>query len=413
MHFLFRNLKTNEFVFKYVNNENHVNGFGNDLITTATGDSKMPDYEKQADTDLLESISEEKFIYSIENNDLNVFMSLVDNVDMNYRNGLALILAFYHKRNEMIKILLTKNVDLYDLFLGSLLRYNDDLQIFKLLFEYTNGEILNLYDSSTSVLDFIIIHENIEMLKTIYMYHPYSIKTKNYYENALLIACIYGSLDTVKFLEDIGVNLKSFNEELLSIASYHGHINIIEFLLNRELNVHACNDKALVSAINRDNVDIAKLLIMNGADYHADDNSPIYVAVDQDSVGCVKLLVEYDSDILLIKDKLLIFLAVKNNNIGLLEYFINLGIDITLPDNYLWIHATTWGGTNLIKLLVKYKIDIQYGPDHCIEYVCVFGDLDVIKILLESEIVSKNKLIEIAEKCNNQNIKEYLNKLED
>lgn len=402
------------FIFE-LSEECHRTGFDDDYIAGACDYYYVIIYDScKPNQELVETVPEEKFLYTIEKNNFNEFENLIDSINVNYRDSAALSLAFYHKRNEIIKILLKKGINCDEIHLRSVLGHIDDLGILQLLLEYTNGKILDL-NCDITLRRILLNNKNIEMLKLIYFYHPYSPITKYYYENISLMACIIGSVNVIKFLEEIGVDFRSFNGELLPTASYHGKMDIVKYLLEKGIDVHACNEKALIASIHNDNVEILELLIENGADFHARNNCPIVYAAKFGSNNCIKLLVSYDDSLLFINNNEPIKTAVDYNHVNTVEYFLKSGVDISCCDNYLWCRATAFGNLDMIKLLITYGIDIRCKNNIGIRYACCQEYTDILKLLLEIDpnlITIKNEMIQIATSAKRTEILEFLQKID-
>ena len=77
-------------------------------------------------------------------------------------------------------------------------------------------------------------------LDMVHHFHSYSDVDKN--NSCLQIACKYGFIDIIYYLDSIGYKL---SDELLYIAAKYGHEHIVRFLVRSGIDVRSNNDIAL------------------------------------------------------------------------------------------------------------------------------------------------------------------------
>lgn len=140
--------------------------------------------------------------------------------------------------------------------------------------------------------------------------------------------------------------------------------------------VTSCSkQQELIENINSGNQEKIKALIANGIDLNYNDdtssgNIPLHCAVKKGNLPIVKLLVDSGADINQsnLYHTTPIELAVKFNKLGIAEYLISSGADIHyLPPKSNNSHAsktllslaTVYDGPEMVKLLIKNKIDVN------------------------------------------------------
>jgi len=98
---------------------------------------------------------------------------------------------------------------------------------------------------------------------------------------ALLQACFYGHLDTVRWLFNHGadMNARGLRFGALQIAANNGHLLICQMLIEHNADIHSRTDNGMSPLhlaanpeVGRANVDIMQVLLDHGADPNAQDN---------------------------------------------------------------------------------------------------------------------------------------------
>ena len=114
--------------------------------------------------------------------------------------------------------------------------------------------------------------------------------------NAVHLACMYGRLDILEFLEKNNGDMRcvtKFGQVPITIATHHGHHDVVARLIDMGVDIDYSSenvDCALIQSIALGHESIAKLLISNGADVHKKTScglSPLYCALHkkQYSIG--------------------------------------------------------------------------------------------------------------------------------
>ena len=154
---------------------------------------------------------------------------------------------------------------------------NCDLDIIKLLLEYTDDKYKNTIKIPNNILENIVVKKDIETLKVFIKNNIFSPnnKWKNWYDEKILrYAIINNVYDIVKLLIDNGVDIHVRGEYALGTACMEGHIDIVKLLVKHGANVHGdySSDSEIrdeypvgVSLYNND-YELAKYLIDQGAD---------------------------------------------------------------------------------------------------------------------------------------------------
>ncbi len=164
----------------------------------------------------------------------------------------------------------------------------------------------------------------------------------------MMLTCKYNHLDIAKLLISLGANINIQNNNgntALAIAANNNHIDMVKILLNSNNIIFkdTQNSDALLFSVMNKNFDIAKILIEAGADinvksrYH---NTPLSLAIYNDYENIVKLLLDHGANI----DKSAI-IAAKQGHINIMKLLIKYKVDINIKDE--------WGNTPLIYAILK------------------------------------------------------------
>ena len=105
-------------------------------------------------------------------------------------------------------------------------------------------------------------------------------------------ASLYGYLDVVKLLIELGANINIWNNRAIITASYAGHLDIVKLLIDYGADIRAQYNQSIISASYNGHLSIVKLLIELGADIHAQNNQAIMYASCNGHLSVVKLLIE-------------------------------------------------------------------------------------------------------------------------
>ena len=110
-------------------------------------------------------------------------------------------------------------------------------------------------------------------------------------------ASLYGYLDVVKLLIELGANINIWNNRAIITASYAGHLDMIKLLIDYGADIRAQYNQSIISASCNGHLSIVKLLIELGADVRAQNNQAIVYASCWGHLPVVKLLIESGADI--------------------------------------------------------------------------------------------------------------------
>ena len=99
-----------------------------------------------------------------------------------------------------------------------------------------------------------------------------NIEFRHFERTPLMIACLTGHLEVVKYLVDKGADINAITTELWSplfIASYNGHIDIVEYLLSKKAPVEVVDTigwTPLIAATHNGHLALVNLLLKHKAD---------------------------------------------------------------------------------------------------------------------------------------------------
>lgn len=202
------------------------------------------------------------------------------------------------------------------------------------------------------------------------------------------------------------VNLLSTNSNgfaPLHIAAVAGKTSLVEYFIKMGVDVNTTSEHgetALHLALNNGNLDLVKLLLSFDADVMAKTSNgytALHYASKFGDVNACKLLMEHQpkleskkADIyaLDICGNSSIFTAASLGNTEVVEYFINLGIDINRKnesERTILHKAVQENYQELVKLLIRYKADVMAKDDEGntpLHYAAEYGCLELCQLLI-------------------------------
>jgi hypothetical protein len=117
-------------------------------------------------------------------------------------------------------------------------------------------------------------------------------ESKGNFNELLIEASYYGSLELVKYALGKGANIHASNDLALRWASQSGHLEVVKYLVERGADIHLFNDEALTWASSNGQLEVVKYLVEQGADIHAKDDEALKWASRNGHLEVVKYLNE-------------------------------------------------------------------------------------------------------------------------
>lgn len=231
--------------------------------------------------------------------------------------------------------------------------------------------------------------------------------------DSMAVAIEKGDLGLVQLHRASGVNYRygssNFFENTSLALAYRRSLIVAEYILNDEYDLGQDFD-AINALISKNDRDTVELLLNLGAkvNYTRDllDNSPIFIASTIGNFEMLKLLVEYGADYN-IKDskgktvlhhlfhesyfRRYILKLTQQEKIDIIDYFLNLGLDIDAVDNdgstLLHGHCHGQDGTEILERLIlrgaQINIPDRFGMTPLLQ-ASKYGTIGAIKLLLRN-----------------------------
>jgi len=83
--------------------------------------------------------------------------------------------------------------------------------------------------------------------------------------NHLTCASIYGRLEILKYLAEIGADIHADDDQVLISACRYGHLEVVKYLVSQGVNIHIKDEQPLLQATWGGHFEIVKYLISLGA----------------------------------------------------------------------------------------------------------------------------------------------------
>ncbi|KAJ9587145.1 hypothetical protein L9F63_019333 [Diploptera punctata] len=203
----------------------------------------------------------------------------------------------------------------------------------------------------------------------------------------VMVACLTGNFEVVKFLKACGAQMNvidRYQNTALILASQGGNVELVSFLIQSGLDVNTRNElgqNAVLKAAEHKNWDTVRFLISSGADVTAfsnAQNSSIYPFEKNKNYG--KTVLHFASlhgveDIIVDLLNMEININVKDGNMmtpahtaarskkwEVVKLLLKEGTDHLATDisgNTLLHYAAQYGATDIISILLGYKMDIN------------------------------------------------------
>ena len=299
-------------------------------------------------------------LYFIDNKEIIQYLFENYNVDINYQNSIFLNKAV--KNNNLVDFLLDNKINLQ------------------------NNELLN---TASKVGNLKIVKLIIEE------------KTQPEKNLALIKASKNGHLEIVKFLIDNDANIHTENDEALFVAVENDHLDIVKFLIDNGIDI-LNNTTILNKILNNKNLDIFNYLLDKGAII---TDQLLFHAILDEKIDIVKLLI--DKFNIKLKDKDILLICY-NNDIKLLKYLIEKGLDIYYDNNSLLLKSSVLGKFNIVKFLIENGVSIKTNKYKVILNACKSHNLNLLKYLINNIKVDLSIDEEYLQQILNESLTEVL-----
>ncbi len=256
-----------------------------------------------------------KFILGEKNDlrDQQVFFDLIKQINFD-DSGYAMRWASINGHIQIVNFLIENGADVHalnDIAIKSAIE-NHHINIAKLLLDVGVNIVYNDIIYRASIYGHLDILEHILNL---------GVPVKKF-EPAVMKSIENRHLHIIKFLADIGVDFEEKSHEMLCIASENGDYDTTKYILD---NYPKCScDFPLRCASDMGHLHIVKLLIDNGANIHSNDDAALQYAARGGHLDVVKFLVENGANIHANSDYAF-RTACDSGYISMIEYLVDIG----------------------------------------------------------------------------------------
>lgn len=249
--------------------------------------------------------------------------------------------------------------------------------------------------------------------------------------NGFLLACLNNHEEIANFLEDKAGLTNDEIKMVLSKASEQNFFDIMELIINK---YEEFINYVFLESIKNNNIDQLDFSLKENSEYFLNIGKLFIDMIEKNNLKVLNVLSKYYTDV--IADKTLINLIIKNNNIDILNIFISNGykkfetlLELSVKSNNLeftkkaleyikeeldfnlLIHASINSEVEIVRSLLKHKIDIHALNEKALREACINGNEEIVKMLLDHG-ANKHVLDDIcfknAESNNHLNIIYYL-----
>ena len=172
----------------------------------------------------------------------------------------------------------------------------------------------------------------------------------------------------------------------LEWTAYYGKIDLVKQCIKYGANIHANKEVALQMACENGHLDTVRYLVSLGADINVDDSFPLICAIDKENINIVEYLLGlkdangkkicnvngmYEGPLLI---------AINNEYHNIVKLLIDNGADINICDGVALLTAAKNGNLDIVKLLVESGINRDAIPT-AIEFAQKENHLDIVGYL--------------------------------
>lgn len=232
----------------------------------------------------------------------------------------------------------------------------------------------------------------------------------------LLNASQFGCVDVLCYLQSKGVDIRMEHDEAIRLALINGQLDIVKYL--HTLSVPLIADQTvLYSIVKNEFLDILKYIIKNLSLGSTKCNSIILHACKHRRFSIVKYMSEHCKKNNISIEANTITEAVLSNNIEIVKYLHNTGIDL-FACSYALLYSCQYGYFDIVKYFNKNGLYIKHDriDKYDNEFVCATRNnhLEIVEYLFNNDPnahkFTKQALI-IASQNGNIKIVEYLHRV--
>lgn len=216
-------------------------------------------------------------------------------------------------------------------------------------------------------------------------------------------ACIVDDLKKVDLLIEHGLNLEKYGSIGLYHACKNSSYDVFDRLLTKNVDLI---QNVIFDLISFKNFGMLKRIIELGADVNLigiDGIRPIHYASKEGSTEIVQFLIDNGADFDVVDDlgnSIQHYACMSYNGLGLIEYFINSGLDFTTQNNRKQtpiMIAVEMEKTHIINRFIQRKVGLEFicpEGDTPLHWCVAKGHFALVKALLieGADVNAKNKL---------------------
>jgi len=238
--------------------------------------------------------------------------------------------------------------------------------------------VLKYYGNETDILDQAIGDEVYEVIK--YLFDK-GIRTDDCLNKIILsnFFSIWNEMsDLFIYIYNKSVVTNEENEKLLISALKCGRMNIFKFLVEKGVNVNVKNGEILHLLLQKKDYENIILIKDLGLDVTLRDNFAIKNVIECGNLEMVKLFCSLGADINEGFEK-----ASSIGNFEIIKFLLDIGADVHYKNNIALNNLIIFGDVEMVKYLVDRGADIHVDSDNALVNACLFNNIDVVKYLIE------------------------------
>ena len=203
------------------------------------------------------------------------------------------------------------------------------------------------------------------------------------------IAAGYGQLETVKYLETVGGNIFCEDNRPFGNACKFNQVDVVKYFISKKVNITSQDFYGYCWSCKNGNMEIVKCLLDAYSDIICVKNPHcLCLAVKNNNLPLVNLLLSYKTDpdvsgLYLFPNSFPVLCSSKEGYIDILHCLIDNGANVTINNGEVLSNVCAKGDLTLVKIIISKGVNPLSNNSWCISKACLSGNLELVQYLYE------------------------------
>ena len=169
-------------------------------------------------------------------------------------------------------------------------------------------------------------------------------------------------------------------DELIEYFILLGYLNVVKYLLENIIDINTLNFNILSVAVKSDDLELIEYFVGLGIDTHDNNGNYLNDASEKGYFDIVKYLFEQGIDVKI--DQALV-VASANGHLEIVKYLVEYGANVNTQNDDSLLLATSLGKLEVVEYLIDHGANVHANNDKIIIDAVKSGNLKLIKYLVE------------------------------